>query len=216
MIPAASGDSDGAGELMITFAWPATQVGSYVVCAVDVTKGYSLRASQPFVVTSSTQASLRSNSPVVSGHMVNISGAHFIPDFGSVGIFYGPLKSGGCTVQAATGTVSAGGTFDASFDAPIVSRNQVLIVTAVAPEDGCGASRVEVEAQIEVLVVPVPPPPPGAFSSNADNPLNLPTGVMQILFAFTTLSGLASLLRFFWDSLLSALKLIPRRSRVPV
>jgi hypothetical protein len=39
---------------------------------------------------------------------------------------------------------------------------------------------------------------------------------MQILFAFTTLSGLASLLRFFWDSLLSALKLIPRRSRVPV
>ncbi len=49
--------------------------------------------------------------------------------------------------------------------------------------------------------IPTPTPAPGLFTPDPRNPLNLPDAVQTAVLVFTTLSGVASLLRFVWDAL---------------
>lgn len=60
---------------------------------------------------------------------------------------------------------------------------------------------------------PTPTPAPGPLSPNPNNPLNLPDGVQTAVVVFTTLSGIASLLRFAWDMLRGVVSGVNRMRR---
>jgi hypothetical protein len=61
-------------------------------------------------------------------------------------------------------------------------------------------------------------PTPAAFagvSSTIDNPLGLPTPVLAVIFAFTTLSGIASILKFTVDAVVAMARVVGRVTRRP-
>jgi hypothetical protein len=128
---------------------------------------------------------------------VQVAGQEFPPG-DTVEILYGPPGTGGCANRAATATVDPDGTFTATFSAPDVARNDSLVLLAVDPASSGGTDYTRLQAQV-TFVVNVAELAPTAFS--AVNPLNLPAPLLQVLFAFATLSGIASLIRFLWDFL---------------
>lgn len=62
---------------------------------------------------------------------------------------------------------------------------------------------------------PTPTGPFASFGNNSttDNPLGLPTPVLAAIFAFTTLSGIASILKFTFDSLVAVARFVGRFRR---
>jgi hypothetical protein len=57
---------------------------------------------------------------------------------------------------------------------------------------------------------------PNSFSSSTiDNPLGLPTPVLAVIFAFTTLSGIASILKFTVDAVVAMARVVGRVTRRP-
>jgi hypothetical protein len=60
-------------------------------------------------------------------------------------------------------------------------------------------------------ITPAPTPAPGL--SDTENPLGLPTPVLAAIFAFTTLSGIASILKFSFDSVVAIARIVGRFRR---
>jgi hypothetical protein len=57
-------------------------------------------------------------------------------------------------------------------------------------------------------------PTPGG-ASTIDNPLGLPTPILAVIFAFTTLSGIASILKFTVDAVVAMARFVGRVTRRP-
>jgi hypothetical protein len=202
-IPGVVRTVNGDGTVEMTFTWPQTQQGSFTICVADTQTGERYPSYAPFTVLSASSASITTASSVAHGKAITVSGRGFASsqDGGLVEVLYGPSGSPGCATSVATATVGSDGSFTVMFAAPEVTSDQVIVIAAVSPQGSCGSDRVVTEAQTATFVQAAASSRGSQDTSTADNPLNLPTPVLQALFVFATVSGLASLARFIWDAM---------------
>jgi hypothetical protein len=204
-IPGATGTVNGDGSISITFLWPQTQQGAFTICVADVQSGERYHAVEPF--QTGRGPSLTATSSVAHGKSITISGTGFAPAqaSGPVEVLYGPADSSGCATTVATVTVGPDGAFTVTFMAPEVTSDQFIVIVAVTPQGSCGSDRVVTEVRTETFVQAAASSRGAQDTSASDNPLHLPTPVLQALFVLATLSGLASLARFVWDVMLGTM-----------
>ncbi|HEV2238775.1 MAG TPA: IPT/TIG domain-containing protein, partial [Ktedonobacterales bacterium] len=76
-IAGATGTAAADGSVNISFTWPATDPGSYYICATDPSTHNSTRSNGPIQVV--VPPTLTVSAPVYSGQPVTVTGAHFAP-----------------------------------------------------------------------------------------------------------------------------------------
>ncbi len=111
----------------------------------------------PFSVLSASPATLTLSSPVKSQGQVTVTGANFLPGGTAVEVFYGlsgstsqstgSASAAVCTQSVGTKTADAKGGFTLTFQAPFVSVNSPVTVTAVSPQATCGGTPVLMAAK---------------------------------------------------------------------
>jgi hypothetical protein len=136
-IAGASATADANGNITVTFTWPATNTGSYYICATDPS-GKSTKSDHAFQVVAAP--TLTVSTPAYSGQPITVTGAHFAPSNGqgggSVDVSYGGAD--GCATSAGTTTVGSDGSFSITFNAPHADSNTPITITAVEPQGTCG------------------------------------------------------------------------------
>ncbi len=166
-ISGASATVDGNGNVSITFTWPATDTGSYYVCATDTSSNTSVKSSGPLQVVPSP--TLTVSAPVYSSQPVTVTGAHFAPSNapggGSVDVSYGGPD--GCATSAGTATVGSDGSFSITFNAPHADNDTPITIVAVQPQGTCGKTNPGPTYQAKATVTVSPAP-----SITISSPLN--------------------------------------------
>jgi hypothetical protein len=160
IISNATGSAGSDGSVTITFVWPSTGTGNYVVCAKDTTNGHTYSSSNTFQVASATAPSITVSSPVNAGQPVTVTGSNFdVPGGGSVEILYGPAGGNACANNAGTTNINSDGSFTFTFNAPFESTNTQITITAVYPQGSCGGSPVlQASKTVTVLAAATPTP----------------------------------------------------------
>jgi hypothetical protein len=158
-IAGATGAANGQGNVTVTFTWPQTDPGQYVICVTDTQTHHVGQATGTF--TTVQTPSITVSGPVYSGQPVTVTGQHFIPTGaqfgGTVQITYG-TGGNGCTTSAATATVGSDGSFTAQVTAPYASSDTTITIIAVEPQGTCGSTNPAptVQAQTTASVSPAP------------------------------------------------------------
>jgi hypothetical protein len=141
IISDATGSAGSDGSVTISFIWPSSAVGDYVVCAQDTTNGHTYSSSNHFHVASATAPSITVSSPVKSSLPVTVTGSNFqVPGGGTVEILYGPAGSNGCGTSAGTASLKSDGTFTFTFNAPFEASDTQITITAVYPQGACNGA----------------------------------------------------------------------------
>lgn len=196
LLPGAYGSVAADGTFDIFTQWPVTQPGQYTTCVVDVTRNTITPAGDAFNVTNVKAAMISTSQPHSPQAIVAITGERFTPG-SQVELTYGVEGSGGCDVILGVTTVSADGAFLLQFQPPITNDSRIYVVTATDPVGACGAGAAGLSAQTYFRTV-------GTTSQNRNpdsgNPFNLPTLIVQVVFIFSTLSGVLSLAQFAWGA----------------
>lgn len=139
-INGATGTTDSTGSVSVTFTWPASAAGEYVICATDQKTHSTHQSQQSFQVL--PQPTITISGPVYSGQSVTVTGAHFLPtgsqNGGSVDVLYGDGGTNGCANSVGTATVNADGSFSFKFNAPNTDTNKTITIVAVQPQGTCG------------------------------------------------------------------------------
>jgi hypothetical protein len=157
-IDGATGTTNASGSVTVTFTWPSTPTGDYVICATDQTTHTKYKSQQPFQAL--PQPTLTISSPVYSSQAVTVTGAHFLPtgsqNGGTVDVLYGDGGSNGCTTLAGNATVNPDGSFTFTFNAPNTSVNKTITIVAVEPQGTCGQTNPgpTMQAQANATVSP--------------------------------------------------------------
>jgi hypothetical protein len=209
VLPAAEATVQTDGTLILRFNWPVTPPGTYIICVIDRTADVIFPADVHFQATSGAPATIMLANSVKSEQPVTVRGTRF-PAGGTVEVLYGPPSSNGCANSQGTASVGDDGFFTFTFSAPYAAHAQIVMVTAVEPQGSCGNAPV-VEARTYLRIVGTSPAAGAPNGTDAGNPFNLPTPFLQVLFLFTTLSGLVSLTQFAWGVFTKT----TRRIRVP-
>ncbi|HEY7982555.1 MAG TPA: hypothetical protein VID73_00220, partial [Ktedonobacterales bacterium] len=166
-IAGASATAGADGGVTVTFTWPATDTGTYYICATDTNTHSSTRSTGPLQVV--PPATLTVSAPVYSGQPVTVTGAHFAPSTanggGSVDVSYGGAD--GCATSAGTATVGADGSFSITFNAPHADSSTPITIVAVEPQGTCGKTNPgpTFQAKANATVSPAP-------SIRVSSPLN--------------------------------------------
>lgn len=157
-IDGATGTTNAKGSVTVTFTWPSTATGDYVICATDQTTHTKHQSQQSFQAL--PQPTLTISSPVYSGQTVTVTGAHFLPtgsqNGGTVDVLYGDGGSNGCATLAGNATVSPDGSFTFTFNAPTTTTNKTITIVAVEPQGTCGQTNPgpTMQAQANATVSP--------------------------------------------------------------
>ena len=159
-ITGAAGTTDSSGNVTITFPWPSTSAGQFVVCVTDTKTHHNYQAPTPF--NSLPAPSLTISSPVYSGQPVKVTGAQFLPSGapggGSVDVAYGVGSGNACANSAGTASVGPDGSFTVTFNAPHADTPTQITIVAVEPSGTCGQTNPAptLQAQQTVTVSPAP------------------------------------------------------------
>jgi hypothetical protein len=107
-----------------------------------------------------------------------------------------------------------GNLFPASAE-PTATSSPIVFAT---PTPGLPTVTVGPGTPTQTVPVSAPPPAPTPTltinpGSAVDNPLGLPNEVLAVIFAFTTLSGIASILKFSFDSVVAIARFVGRFRR---
>jgi hypothetical protein len=159
-ISGATGTTDSSGNVTITFPWPSTVAGNYVVCVTDTKTHNKYQAGTPFTALPAPSISI--SSPVYSGKPITVTGSKFLPSGapggGTVDVVYGIGSGDPCANLAGTVSVGADGSFSVTFNAPHADTPTQITITAVEPSGTCGKTSPgpTLQAQQTVTVSPAP------------------------------------------------------------
>ena len=118
-ISGGKGTVDSNGNINVTFTWPQTNPGKYVLCVTDTSTNQTSTSPGGFQVLA---PAITVTAPTADGGPVTVNGSGFYPSSqpngSSVEVLYGPPGSNGCASSAGTATVANDGTFSITFNAP--------------------------------------------------------------------------------------------------
>lgn len=170
------------GTATFTFVWPATDTGTYFLCAHDVANATSLsnlQSSNHFVVLGTTAPAIQvaaapgdagtptptSTSTYYPGSEVQVTGTNFLPGGTTVGVFYSGVQSELGTLLSSGINADTQGGFSTTVKLPDF-RTGVLYLHAATLDASNGLPpSLEADAQITVTLAPTATPSPSPSPS---------------------------------------------------
>src|SRR5215469_4938313 len=117
--PVGHGTVDANGDINVTFKWPQTNPGKYVLCVTDTSTNQTSTLPGGFQVLA---PAITATAPSTDGGPVTVNGTGFYPtsqpNGSSVEVLIGPPGSNGCATSEGTATVANDGTFTVTFNSP--------------------------------------------------------------------------------------------------
>ncbi|HEV2237034.1 MAG TPA: hypothetical protein VGR57_10280, partial [Ktedonobacterales bacterium] len=164
------------GTATFTFVWPATDTGTYNICARDTSQVVSvpIPSSNHFIVLGTTAPAIQvtsapgdsgtptptSNNTYYPGSEIQVTGTNFLPGGTTVGIFYSGVQSELGTLLGSDINADTQGGFSTTVKLPDFRTGELFIHAATLDAANNLPPSLQADAQITVSLAPTATPTP--------------------------------------------------------